>query len=88
MEQSEAKVHEQKGTFVCESGYAFKNIVDQCEHYRIYRCDGGNHFAVVFIEHKERDGSMGLGRKLVIKNGQLVEEEPGLSRHEDQLELD
>ncbi len=88
MEQSEAKVHEQNGTFVCESGYAFKNIVDQCEHYRIYRCDGGHHYAVVFIEHKERGGSQGLERKLVIKNGQLIEEQISQCRNEDALEID
>jgi hypothetical protein len=87
MEQGEAKTHDQAGTFICEIGYAFKNIVDQCEHYRIYRCDGGYHFAVVFIEHKEREGSSGKEIKYVVKNGELVPA-MDIGRNHDALELD
>jgi hypothetical protein len=87
MEQSEAKVCEQNGTFVCESGYAFKTKVEECENYRIYRCDGGNHYAVVYIEHKERGGSQGNEIKYIIKNGQLVPELDS-KRNNDQLELE
>lgn len=87
MEQGEAKVAQEAGTFICEAGYAFKTIVDQCEHYRIYRCDGGHHYGVVFVEHKERGGSAGIERRLVYRNGELVIEE-GIGRNEDQLGME
>ena len=87
MEQSEARVCEQNGKFVCEEGFVFQNVVEECESYRIYRCDGGHHYAVVYIEHKERDGGNEIEIKYIIKNGQLV---PALEteRHADRLELE
>ena len=87
LEEGDAKMCQQSGKFVCEAGYAFTNIVDQCKDYIIYRCDGGNHIAIVFVEHKERTGETGNTRRIVIKNGEYVYDD-GAERHEDRLELD
>jgi len=86
LEEGEFKAAKQSGKFVCVEGYVFKNIVEDAKTYKIYRCDGGHHFAIVFKEFKDRKGSNENEIKLVLRNGQLVPESS--TEKNDRLELE
>lgn len=72
IEEGEYKSCLANRTFVCVSNYNFVNIVEETKTYKIYRCDGGHHYAVVFKEFKTQDGSHANSITLVVKNGKLV----------------
>ena len=89
-EEGDVKTHQQNGVFQCVAGYAFTNVVEEAKTYKIYRCDGGHHIAIVFKEFKHQDGSDDSGRKLKIVNGEIVEDEGNLDldKSNDHFELD